>query len=260
MNVYAKYSRGYTSGGFNARTSVANQRPFDPEFVKAYEVGYKSQLLDHRLTLNAAGFINKFTDLQLSQFVPSSAGAETVVSNVGKATIQGIEVEIIAIPFEGFTVDLNYGFLDMKYDEYLFASAATNFQPVDVSGAAHFPTASKQTLSLGLQYEFTPFSWGSLTAHVDAVYNSGYKHDTLDTEFDQYTESNAFTLVNGRLTLSQIAAGEGGSLEFSLWGKNLMDKEYRTYGIGSFGAPLGFAGAVYNEPRSFGLDATYRFE
>jgi iron complex outermembrane recepter protein len=94
---------------------------------------------------------------------------------------------------------------------------------------------------------------------VVPAYNSGYKHDTLDTSFDKYTQSGAFTLVNGRMTLSQIDVGQG-SLEFSACGKNLLDKEYRTYGIGSFGAPLGFAGAVYNEPRSFGLDATYRFE
>ena len=259
MNVYAKYGRGYISGGFNARTSVSNQKPFDPEFVDAYEVGFKSQLLDHRLTLNTAAFINKFDDLQLSQFVPSAAGAETVVSNVGKATIQGLEVEIVAIPVEGLTVDLNYGLLDLKYDEYLFSSAANNFQPVDVSGAAHFPTASKQSLSLGLQYDFVPFSWGALTARVDAVYNSGYKNDTLDTMYDRYTESNAFTLVNGRLTLSEIEAAQG-TLEFSAWGKNMFDEEYRSYGIGSFGAPLGFAGAVYNEPRSWGLDVTYRYQ
>jgi len=259
LNTYAKYSRGYTSGGFNARTSVANQRPFDPEFVKAYEIGMKSQLLDHRLTFNAACFINKFSDLQLSQFVPSSAGAETVVSNVGKATISGVELEIMAVPLEGLTVDLNYGFLDLKYDEYMFASEANHFVPVDVSGSAHFPTASKQSISLGVQYDFEPFSFGALSARVDVAYNSGYKHDTLDTEFDKYTQSGAFTLVNGRVTLAQVDVGAG-NLEFSAWGKNLLDKEYRTYGIGSFGAPLGFAGAVYNEPRSFGLDITYRYE
>jgi iron complex outermembrane receptor protein len=238
---------------------VANQKPFDPEFVDAYEVGYKAQLFDHRLTLNTAAFINKFDDLQLSQFVPSAAGAETVVSNVGKATIKGLEIEIVAIPVEGLTVDLNYGLLDLKYDEYLFSSASNNFQPVDVSDAAHFPTASKQSVSLGVQYDFLPFSWGALTARVDTIYNSGYKNDTLDTMYDQYTESNAFTLVNGRLTLSQIEAAQG-TLEFSAWGKNMFDEEYRTYGIGSFGAPLGFAGAVYNEPRSWGLDVTYRYE
>ena len=259
LNTYAKYSRGYTSGGFNARTSVENQRPYDPEFVKAYEIGLKSQLFDHRLTVNAAGFINKFSDLQLSQFVPSSAGAETVVSNVGSATISGVELEIMAVPVEGLTLDLNYGFLDMKYDKYLFASAANGFVPVDVSGSAHFPNAAKQSISLGMQYDFAPFSFGSLSARIDVAYNSGYKHDTLDTEFDKYTESGAFTLVNGRVTLSQVDVGAG-NLEFSAWGKNLLDKEYRTYGIGSFGAPLGFAGAVYNEPRSFGLDVTYRYE
>lgn len=259
MNSYAKYSRGYTAGGFNARTSVANQRPFDPQYVDAYEIGFKSQLFDHRLNLNMAGFVNKFSDLQLSQFVPSSSGAETVVSNVGAATIQGIEVEMIAIPVPGLTLSLNYGLLDLQYDEYLYASPANNFQNVDVSNNAHFPTASKQSISFGAQYDFVPFAWGSLSARIDVAYNSGYKNDTLDTEFDKYAQSGAFTLVNGRITLSEVNVGTG-TLEFSSWGKNLTDEQYRTYGIGSFGPPLGFAGAVYNEPRSYGLDVTYRYE
>jgi iron complex outermembrane receptor protein len=259
MNVYAKYSRGYTSGGYNARTSVANQKPFDPEYVDAFEAGYKSQLFDHRLTFNAAAFINKFTDLQMSQYVPSSAGSETVVNNVGKATIQGLEIEIVTVPVEGLTIDFNYGLLDAKYDEYLYSSPATNFQESDVSDQSHFPQAPEHTLSLGVTYEFSPFSWGNLTARVDATYNSGYKNDTLDSSFDKYTQSGAFTLVNGRLTLADIAAASG-SLEFSLWGKNIFDEQYRTYGIGAFGNPLGFAGAIYNEPRSVGLDVTYRYE
>ena len=178
---------------------------------------------------------------------------------MGAATIQGIELEMIAVPLEGLTLSLSYGFLDMQYDEYLYASPANNFQIVDVSDDAHFPLASEHSISSGIQYDFVPFSWGSLSARVDVSYNSGYKQDTLDTQFDKYVRSGAFTLVNGRLTLSDIDVGTG-SLELSAWGKNLTDEEYRSHGIGSFGDPLGFTGAIYNEPRSYGFDVTYRYE
>ena len=51
--------------------------------------------------------------------------------------------------------------------------------------------------------------------------------------------------------------GDEGALRVSLWGKNLTDEEYREYGI-DFGS-LGFAGNVYGEPRTYGLDLVYRY-
>jgi outer membrane receptor protein involved in Fe transport len=257
-NVYGKYSRGYTPGGFNARTTVANQRPFGSEYVDAYEIGWKSQGFAHRLAFNAAGFVNKYTDLQLSQFVPTASGVETVFSNVGKATIRGIEAEITIVPAAGLTVELQGGILDMRYDKYWFSSPASGFQPVDVSDAAHFPMAAKRSAALGVQYDFEPWRWGRLAARVDVAYNSGYQQDTLDTRYDRFTKADAFALVNGRLTLDHVRVGADGELELSLWGKNLTDEEYRLFASGAFGDQLGFAGATFNEPRSYGVDATYR--
>jgi iron complex outermembrane receptor protein len=49
-----------------------------------------------------------------------------------------------------------------------------------------------------------------------------------------------------------------GSLRVSLWGKNLTDEEYRNWGI-DFGS-LGFAGDVYGEPRTYGLDVSYQYQ
>ena len=48
-----------------------------------------------------------------------------------------------------------------------------------------------------------------------------------------------------------------GSLELALWAKNLTDEEYVNWGI-NFGG-LGFAGGVFNEPRTVGIDAVVRF-
>ena len=42
---YASYSKGFKSGGFND-LSVINP-PFDPEYVKSYEIGAKTEWLDN---------------------------------------------------------------------------------------------------------------------------------------------------------------------------------------------------------------------
>ena len=259
MNGYAKYSRGYKSGGFMARTSIANQKPFDEETVNAYELGLKSQFWDNRVRLNAAIFLNEFDDLQLSQFEPTNSGAESVVNNAGSASIYGLEIDAVALLGEGLTLNFSYGYLDPDYDEYQFSSPATGYQPVDVSDVAHFQMVSEQNGTVGVQYDFAPFSFGELTLYADASYNSGYKHGTLDTAFDKYTKADAFTLVNARATLSNIAVTDRTRLKVALWSKNLTDEEYRTYGIAAF-EQLGFAGATFNEPRSYGLDIVFYFE
>jgi len=74
-NIYARYSSGYKSGGFNldyinAAEIAANQGlEFDKETVDAYEIGYKGSLLDGRLRLNLAGFYSTYQDYQVNQFV-----------------------------------------------------------------------------------------------------------------------------------------------------------------------------------------------
>ena len=65
------------------------------------------------------------------------------------------------------------------------------------------------------------------------------------------------TLVNSRLSLSDINLGDNGSLRLALWGKNLENKAYKESGV-DFGA-LGFTSNVYAELRSYGIDAVYEF-
>ena len=53
INLYAKYSSGFRGGGANDRSS--NFGAFGPEVVKAYEIGAKTDFLDHKVRLNLAG-------------------------------------------------------------------------------------------------------------------------------------------------------------------------------------------------------------
>ena len=63
--IYASYSEGFRSGGFNGRnTAPANAGPYDPEKVKSIEIGAKTDWLDNRLQVNVAAFFVDYADKQ----------------------------------------------------------------------------------------------------------------------------------------------------------------------------------------------------
>lgn len=63
IHLYAKYSTGYRAGGANDRSQTFTA--FGPESVKAYEIGSKMDLFEHRVRLNLAGYIMDRTGTQI---------------------------------------------------------------------------------------------------------------------------------------------------------------------------------------------------
>lgn len=61
-------------------------------------------------------------------------------------------------------------------------------------------------------------------------------------------------MLDARITLSELEV-IGKKASIAVWGKNLTDEAYRVHGI-DFGG-LGYAGNVYGEPRSFGVDLNF---
>ena len=86
---YATATRGFKSGGF---TFNGIQPDFKPEFVWAYETGFKSTLAEGSVILNGSAFYYDYTDLQVSK-LENNAG---VITNAADATIYGAEIELLA--------------------------------------------------------------------------------------------------------------------------------------------------------------------
>ena len=62
--VYATYSEGFRSGGFNGRATGANSSgPYDPESVESFEVGFKTVWMDNTFQLNGSIFTVDYTCL-----------------------------------------------------------------------------------------------------------------------------------------------------------------------------------------------------
>jgi len=255
-NVYATYSTGFNSGAFNSRAASdsAWEIPVEEEELHSYELGLKSDWLDSRLRLNAAIFYNDYQDIQVTQFEAGSGGASSRIVNAGAATYQGLELELTALLTEGLLLEATYGYLDAEFDEYLARDPATD-QQVDISSVTTVTRAPENTANLALQYDFDRFSFGALSARIDVSYTDEFTFHPFNNRYDS---TDPQTLVNARLSLHDIGMGDRGNLRVSAWVKNATDEEYREWGI-DFGS-LGFAGNTFGQPRTYGLDVTYRFQ
>ena len=252
--IYGRVSTGYRSGGINPRANVINS--FDPEKATAYEAGIKSQFLDNRVRLNLAGYITNYDDLQVQQFAAGSGGATSLVVNAGKVQLSGFEAELTMLPFTGFQIDGSVGYVKTKYKQFLFRDPATNMI-VDVADQAKPLYTPKWSIHLGAEYSH-PIGDALVRLRGDYSHRTQIYFNALDNTapFNQELISPGQSNVKARLSVEDINLGSG-KLDIGLWGDNLLNQKRLTYGI-DFGG-LGFAGATFNKPASYGIDARIQF-
>lgn len=105
-NIYASAGKGFRSGGFNA----VGQPTYGPETVWTYELGTKTSLIEHILSVDADLFYSNYNGYQTAAALPPSFLLQT--GNVGAAKIKGVETTFVFRPVEGWTVSLNGDRLD----------------------------------------------------------------------------------------------------------------------------------------------------
>jgi iron complex outermembrane recepter protein len=115
--VFASATKGFKSGGWNARGTVASQfLPFGPEKVWSYEAGLKTDWFDRRLRVNLTAFHMDVEDLQTPSALVAPSGAITFLTrNFADYRNRGLEAEITVAPAEGLTLYANIGYQDDSY-------------------------------------------------------------------------------------------------------------------------------------------------
>jgi iron complex outermembrane receptor protein len=263
VNVYARAARGYRSGGFNLRqgTSVANNIgliPFNEEQIWSYEMGVKTELMG-RLRLNVSAFHNVYTDQLATIPIPivggGSFGTQTV--NAGKTIYDGIEVEGQLRINENFSIDGNFGYLDVSVKD--FPGADITGVTRNISGLLNGPPyAPKYTATIAGNVTVPLSGDARLTARLGYNYTAGYQMfpNSLTAPFSKTTEGDARGLLDGQIRIDGIKVG-GSSFGLTVWGKNLTDKHYITRAV-DFGQ-LGFAGVIFGDPATFGASLDFEF-
>lgn len=247
LRVYGSIARGFKAGGVNGGVVFdPNQvTVFDPEYVTAYELGLKSQFANRRVTLNAAAFFYDYTDLQLQVTRDFGGGVPTpVVDNAGAAEVLGVELEGSWIASDYLTFNASLGLLETEFVEYV------DFGGADYTGN-DLPSAPGTSFSFGVNYE-RPIGAGLVFwAGADTSHRS---HSYFTPENSQLTDRDASWITNARLGLR----AEDGRWTAALWGRNLGDEEVRV-GYANLDA-FGYKLHSYEDPRTYGVEVTVRFE
>ncbi|WP_380875946.1 TonB-dependent receptor [Sphingomonas sp. DBB INV C78] len=246
VNVYAKYAKGYKTGGYNLRASTIErfEEGFGPETLDSFEIGIKSSWLNNRLRANLAVFRSNYKDIQTNVQTDETNPAITDVFNAGKARIQGIELDLTAKPTQSLTFSANYAYLDAKFEKIVDPISGA-----DITSRFTFVEAPKHTLTTSAEYHFPEMSIGQLSASVDYFMQSKKSTSTADPRYI----IGDYGLLNARLTLSDIPVGFG-NWRLSAFGKNLTDKEYY---VAHFNG--GLPAAIFGEPRTYGLELTFEY-
>lgn len=268
VNMYARAARGYRSGGFNLRqstqldkpaTTTVNEEialiPFTEETIWSYEIGTKLQF-SNRFRLNLAAFHNIYTDQLVTVPIPIVGGGSfgTQVVNAGKTTYTGFEVEAQAKLTDNFSIDGNFGYIDIKIKDFPGADNAGvlhNIAPL-LAGTGYAP---KYTAAVAANLTVPMGGDGEMTARVGYNYTAGYEMfaNTLTAPFQQITRGDSRGLLDGQLRFTGLAKG----VSLTIWGKNLTDEKYITRTV-DFGS-LGFANGIFGDPRTFGATLDFEF-
>ncbi len=261
--AYATVSTGFKGGGVTARPFTKNQAvngTFDPETLRAYEVGLKTDLFDRKVRLNLSAFYNDYKNIQLpigdcsalDGFAPGTDPFPcAAIQNAGDGEMYGLEAEFSAHPVEGFDIDASLSWIDGKWKRIDTAAqgALRVEDPI---------TTPAWRASLGVQYKADLGTSGSITPRFDLSYVGKQTIGRLINAgvFSPLQYNPAITLGNARLTWKNEAEDLAVSVEV----QNLFDKYY--YLPLRFAAVYAFVGTAYSNvgrPREWALTVRKTF-
>ena len=234
---YATYSEGFRSGGFT------QNELFDNEETRNYELGFKGTFADGRLVANASVFHVDYVNQQLSFVIFDQGVAQRGVLNLSDTDINGFELELMARPIENLRVDLGIGYIDSEIKEADTAALVALGITAPVGGNRS-PLVPELTLNARATY-IQPISQGlDLVVHTDFRRRGNYY-------FDPFNEIRTAT----RNFINSSVRFESDSWSIGIWGRNLGNARHATnISIGSSNR-----NRIQNQPRSYGVEATYRF-
>jgi iron complex outermembrane recepter protein len=229
--IFASASTGSKSGGFNGVNGTADEREFGDEKTRSYELGIKTTLLDSRLRVNASAFLTEVDDYQ--QQLQLDTGAGTTIRNEGALEVNGIDLNIDALPLPNLTLSAGLLYLN-KYE----------ITEGDAKGDKLVQSAE-------------------LSGNFAATYALPVADGTAYARFDYSFKGNHYTIVGSDYeqdieNINLKMGWRNDNWNFSVWGKNLKDEAYASVATNTF-AFTGSTAYFLAPPRTYGVTARYDF-
>jgi iron complex outermembrane receptor protein len=248
--TYVSATRGFKSGGTNFAATNSLEMNFKPETLWAYEVGIKSEWLEHRLRLNLTGFKYDYRDLQVQSLI---APGIVAIGNAATAGIKGLEFEVGARPIKEVTLDLNYSLLDARYDQFPDASVPSALGSY-VAGNPRYDAATNTFNAAGMELNSAPRSSLNASAKYETSLFTGDGYARADYHWQARTyfdPSNATILSQGAYGILNLSLGyeDERGWGVQLLGRNVANKRYWVAMAAPGLVPDGYAG----DPRTVAL-------
>lgn len=247
--LYASYSKGFKSGGFNLR--YVAPRPailaFDPEIAETFEAGFKIDAFDRQVRLNVAAFTTDYRDIQVTVF--ENLGAP-VTLNAGDARIKGFEVEFTAIPVEGLEFNANFGYLHARYKTIRANPALVSTPEQIIDTNSRLPNSPDWQGTISGSYTHELGNGANMDVRADLRFSSFVANDAQNS---RYLNQKAYQILG----LSAGYAAPDNKWTLRAFVENVTNKRYIVSGDSNFG--IGFHEANFNRPREWGVTLGYNF-
>jgi outer membrane receptor protein involved in Fe transport len=246
--AFINAARGFKAGGINQHPRILDiNRPFAPEYVNNYEIGFRG--VSSRGMLSLLAFYTQRMDQQVSlssQQDPMDPNSFTYyIGNASEGQVYGLELEYRREVFSNLQLSGNLGLLDSKTERYSFEVAPGQVVSLGDRAFAHAPNYS---FRVGVNY--------NIASHISVRASLAGKDEFYFSEsHDQVSE--AYHLVNFGITYAF-----SNSIEASFWVDNLLDTKYAVRGFYFGLEPPNYGEKLYmtyGDPRHFGLTLKYKF-
>ena len=245
-NVYARIASGYRPGGPNAVlrdivTGLPLAPPsFGPDKLTSYELGYKANLLDKKLTVETAIYDIEWKDIQQAKAV-NGVG---VLVNAGKARVQGAEVSLDWRPEDLWSLRGSAAYIDGRFTE--------DSPSQGTKAGALLPDTAHFSGSLQLNRNFRLFdypTYAGATVRYVGERNAGVDGSTTLTSY----KLPAYSLLD-------LQAGiDAGRFNLALYVRNAADKRAQLSAYTAL-VPLGGNPLVsVAQPRTYGATLSASF-
>ncbi|MEI8324310.1 MAG: TonB-dependent receptor, partial [Betaproteobacteria bacterium] len=249
QNLYAKFSRGYKSGGWNVDfiSAAAGANPsFNTESVDTYEIGTKGQMLGGRLRYDLALYDSSFKNFQVFQFVNLGTTSVLQLTNAAAAQSKGLDGSLTWRATKQLDLGVNFGVVHATFSSFAGCTATRS------CSGNHLPYAANFTSALTANYGVPVASLnGKLNFYGEYSYRGKSYSDPANDPVTQSLPSRE--LVNARVAFSP----NDSHWDFNLWAHNVFGQDTVTARGQDF---LGTYIVKRMEPRMVGIQAKYFFD
>lgn len=262
QTLYAAYKTGYKAGGISNGSllevgATANNLVFGEEKVDGGEIGYKADLLERRLRLNATVYYYDYDGLQVTSFYPATISFQ--VQNAAAARTEGLELSSEWLATQNLSFHGNLGYNRARYvtfgDGQCFSGQTAAQGCVggvqNLSGKP-LTRAPDVTFNLGGDYRFAVTNRWNADASLNGNYSGAYQ---ADPDYSPGGEQSSFWRLDAAIHLLSV----DGHYDLALIGRNLTNSYYMLAAAGLPAATANEYLGTFGRPREVILQAQYKF-